>query len=130
MHGPYFSSDYGCYLNICKIYVFFQVCPNDHVGWRWCSQPRLRARGVPAGDFMMATNILLSGNNFAKVSLLLNFTNLGCPQSALFDAVQALHCVPEIEAYWDSLQASVHDQLKDKSLVLAGMLNILKLEGV
>jgi len=29
------------------------------------------------GDFLLSTNILLSGNNFAKVALLFKFMNIG-----------------------------------------------------
>jgi len=32
---------------------------------------------MQAGDFMMATNVLLSGNNYYKVAHLFNYMNMG-----------------------------------------------------
>ncbi|XP_070403813.1 uncharacterized protein [Nothobranchius furzeri] len=38
-------------------------CINGHMLWKWNSQPVLKY-AMQGGDFMVATNILLSGNNF------------------------------------------------------------------
>ena len=45
---------------------------------------------------MLATNILLSGNNFAKVALLFKFMNLGMVSWVQFERIQALYVVPTI----------------------------------
>ena len=50
--------------------VFFQTCAKGRKVYRWSSQPKLCKRGVYAGDFLLATNILLSGNNYEKVLVL------------------------------------------------------------
>ncbi|KAG1928637.1 hypothetical protein F2P79_023507 [Pimephales promelas] len=51
------------------------ICPNGHCLWRWNSQPVLKF-GMQAGDFLLSTNILLSGNNYTKVALLFKFMNI------------------------------------------------------
>ncbi|XP_048056873.1 forkhead box protein K2 isoform X1 [Megalobrama amblycephala] len=44
------------------------TCPNGHVVWRWSSQPTVKC-GIQAGDFMLATNILLSGSNYSSMGM-------------------------------------------------------------
>ena len=98
----------------------FQTCAKGHKGRRWSSQPKLRKRGVYAGEFLLATNILLSGNNFAKVALLFKFMNLGMVRRVQFERIQALYAVPTIMGYWERLRTATVQQLQGKQLVLAG----------
>nr|XP_054591661.1 uncharacterized protein LOC107376739 isoform X4 [Nothobranchius furzeri] len=51
-------------------------CPKSHVVWQWNSQPTFKF-GMQAGDFMLSSNILLSGNNFAKIALMFKYMNMG-----------------------------------------------------
>ncbi|ROJ30558.1 hypothetical protein DPX16_1537 [Anabarilius grahami] len=44
------------------------TCPNGHVVWRWSSQPTVKC-GIQAGDFMLATNIMLSGSNYSSIGM-------------------------------------------------------------
>ena len=45
----------------------------------WSSQPRLARSGVNAGDFMLATNILLSGNTTTdNLYFFCLFANIKC----------------------------------------------------
>lgn len=106
------------------IQSFVQVCGKGHVGHQWCSQPRLRARGVNLGDFMICTNIILSGNNFHKVALLLNFMNLGRIIPKMYYNIQKLYCCPVIEREWHNVLAATHDRLRDKNLVICGMYHV------
>lgn len=48
------------------------VCKLGHVANKWCSQPILNRR-MHAGDLVFASAILLSGNNFQKISTLAKF---------------------------------------------------------
>ena len=55
----------------------FQTCEGGHPVHKWSSQPYLSLKGTSAGDFLLATNILISGNNYQKIALLFKFMNLG-----------------------------------------------------
>ena len=44
-------------------------CAKGHKSRRWSSQPKLRKRGVLAGGFLLATNIMLSGKNYSTVAV-------------------------------------------------------------
>lgn len=78
-----------------------------------------------AGDYMLAMNILLSGNNFRKVDLLFRFMNIGSISHNLFDQVQLQYCVPVIKSVFNTTITSVRQSLQDKSLILAGMFPFL-----
>ena len=76
--------------------------------------------GVNAGDFMLALNILYSGNNFAKIALLMKFIKMKPLTKTLFYQIQALYGIPTINNYFDNLLMGNRDKYKDQGLVLAG----------
>ena len=71
----------------------FSDTAKGHKGHIWSSQNKLRKRGVYAGDFLFATNILLFGKNYEKVALLFRFMNLGMVSRVQFERIQALYAV-------------------------------------
>ncbi len=81
----------------------------------------MRAKGVPAGDVLTCFSILLSGNNFHKISLLFSFMNLGMPSEPFFHEVQHSYCCPVIESCWEETKKATHDDLEGKDVILAGM---------
>ncbi len=97
-----------------------QVCGAGHIGHKWCSQPRLHQRGTHAGDFCLAVNLLLSGNNFQKVALLAKFMKLGNLSRTMFTRIQGLYCVPAVESFWERTQSETLRKLAGQNLYLAG----------
>ncbi|XP_016116920.1 uncharacterized protein [Sinocyclocheilus grahami] len=63
------------------------ICSSDHTVWKWSSQPTF-THGMLIGDFMLATNILLSGNNYAKIALLFKFMRMGMAERTSFFKIQ------------------------------------------
>ncbi|KAI8509538.1 hypothetical protein Bbelb_133860 [Branchiostoma belcheri] len=95
-------------------------CGSGHLIWKWHSQPRFKY-GLQAGDFMLSSSILLSGNNYSKVSLMSSFMNLGCVCETTFLRVQRQYCVPVIETFWQrKLQALVREMKRRDKVVLLG----------
>ncbi|KAM4622209.1 uncharacterized protein ACJ7VT_006459 [Polymixia lowei] len=74
------------------------VCYHGHTVWKWSSQPTMKF-GMQAGDFMLATNILLSGNNYAKVAILFEFMNMGIVNPNTFSKIQDAYCVDTIKEF-------------------------------
>ncbi|XP_016521480.1 uncharacterized protein LOC103130530 [Poecilia formosa] len=97
------------------------MCPNNHCVWEWNSQPTFKD-GMQAGDFLLASNIILSGNYYAKVALLFKFMKLGIVDWSTFLKIQDTYCVGTIKDFWDSSRADVVSRLKSKEnvVVLAG----------
>lgn len=74
-----------------------------------------------AGDFMLGVNILLSGNNFRKIALLLKFLNIGMIDAKVFHRIQTKFCLSNIEDFWKKERGNVIQQLRKKdSVVLLG----------
>ncbi|XP_059917444.1 uncharacterized protein LOC132464840 [Gadus macrocephalus] len=94
------------------------ICHQGHSVWRWNSQPTLKY-GMHAGDFMLSSNILLSGNNYGKVALLFKFMNLGIVHRTTFFKIQDAYCVDAIEDYWDDKRSAIITRLKSKDSVVA-----------
>ena len=75
--------------------------------------------GVQAGDFLLATNILLSGNNYTKVALLFKFMNMKMVNSSTFFKVQDNYCVNTIKDFWSKKREEIVDRLRSKDSVVA-----------
>ncbi|KAG1928002.1 hypothetical protein F2P79_023847, partial [Pimephales promelas] len=93
------------------------ICPNNHCVWQWNSQPTFKY-GMQAGDFLLASNILLSGNNYGKVALLFMFMNMGIVEQSTFFKIQDTYCVDTIKDFWDTHRAGVVSRLQSKDNVV------------
>ena len=76
----------------------FQVCTNEHINHRWCSQPLLNMR-MHAGDLMLASSILISGNNFQKISTLAKCLKLPFLSSSTFHRIQGNTLCPQLTGF-------------------------------
>lgn len=72
-----------------------------------------------AGDFMLACNILLSGNNYAKISLLFKFMNMRMVEKSSFFRIQDSYCVDTIKEFWKEKRAEIIAQLQSKGPIVA-----------
>ncbi|KAG8008842.1 Gastrula zinc finger protein XlCGF57.1 [Nibea albiflora] len=93
------------------------ICPNGHSVWSWSSQPVMNF-GMQAGDFLLSTNILLSGNNYAKVALLFNFMNMGMVSKNTFYSVQGSYCVDTIKEFWEERRTEAISRLRGKDVMV------------
>ncbi|KAK5909301.1 hypothetical protein CesoFtcFv8_003245 [Champsocephalus esox] len=82
------------------------MCLHGHTVWKGCSQPTLKD-GMLVGDFVLASSILLSGNNFAKMSLLFRFMNMGMVERPSFFRIQHSYCVDSIKDFWNQKRAKL-----------------------
>ena len=80
-----------------------QFCPFGHTLWRWNSQPVLKY-GMQSGDFMLATNILLSGNNYRKIALLFQFMKMQMVAEGTFFRIQDVYCIALVQECWKKKQ--------------------------
>ncbi len=94
-----------------------QICPNGHFLWRWNSQPKLKF-GMQAGDFLLSSNILLSGNNYTKVSLLFKFMNIKMVNPNTYFTIQDTYCLDTIKEFWEEKRSEAINQLQGKDVVV------------
>lgn len=74
---------------------------------------------MQAGDFMLAVNILLSGNNYAKVSLLFKYMNMGMVALGTFFRIQEHYCIDSIKQFWQEKREKIIQRLSSKDGVVA-----------
>ncbi|XP_059424614.1 uncharacterized protein LOC132158984 [Carassius carassius] len=67
---------------------------------------------------MMATNILLSGNNYYKVSHLFKYMNMGFVGKDLFFNIQDTYCLGAIKEFWEGKRSTAIQRLQDKDSVV------------
>ncbi|KAI8493046.1 hypothetical protein Bbelb_290500 [Branchiostoma belcheri] len=93
------------------------TCVDDHLQWKWGSQPRFKFN-LQGGDFMLASSLLLSGNNYSKVNLMFKFMNMGFVCPTTFNSIQGQYCVPAIKQYWNDEKTRALRELRNKENVI------------
>ena len=93
--------------------ISFQSCSNGHVAYKWGSQHRLASRGINVGDFMLASSIVLTGNHYTKIALLMKALGMKPMHKALFFDVQARYCLPAVESCWNTILADTLSKYTD-----------------
>lgn len=68
---------------------------------------------------MVATNILLSGNNFSKIALFFRFMNIGVVSTKTFSLLQNHYFTDSIKEFWEKNRAAIIDRLRAKDSVVA-----------
>ena len=104
------------YIGTCLV-VSWQ-CSAGHFGGRWASQPT--CDNLRAGNLLLASSIILSGNSFTKVGLLFKFLNLQYFSSSLFYQYQNLFIAPAVNDYWKSMQKELWQERAGKEVILSG----------
>ncbi|XP_055997869.1 uncharacterized protein LOC125647150 [Ostrea edulis] len=95
------------------------VCKNGHLAQKWCSQPILNRR-LHGGDLLIASAILLSGNNFQKILTMAKFLKLTILSSSTFHRIQITYLVPSIDKFWTDQQDAIIDEFRDQDLIVLG----------
>lgn len=69
---------------------------------------------MQGGDFMLSTNILLSGNNYRKVALLFKFMAMGMVTESTYYRIQDAYCIEPVQDFWDNINAKVMERMRQK----------------
>ena len=96
------------YFQFCFLQIFLQICPEGHRK-SFCTQETIGRSHT--GDIRVVSAILLSGNNYEKVTLLARSAKLNMMSSATYSKIQAHYIIPAIEEHW-----STGEKLKLKPL--------------
>ena len=87
---------------------------------QWCSQPVMN-RGMHAGDLLLSSSILLSGNNFQKINMMAQFFRLPIVGKNSFYKIQRSYLIPAIDEYWIDHQQTVMAQFQGREIVVLGI---------
>lgn len=100
--------------------IILQECTQKHLAHKWCSQPLLNRR-LHGGDLQIASAILTSGNNYAKVKLFADFLKLYFPSISKFSAIQRTYLIPTINTFWREEQLGTVESLQGQEVIALGM---------
>lgn len=75
---------------------------------------------MQAGDFMLATNIVLSGNNYLKIAHLFKYMNMRPVCPATFYQIQDQFLVDTIGSFWEEHRQTILQGLQGKDVVALG----------
>lgn len=102
-------------------------CASGHT-FNWESSPSTLMNTHKCKSYVdnldFASAIILSGNNFTKVS----FLSLPCKSKATFHAYQRLFICPTIDRFYKLEQKKILDNFKDNQLILLEMADVTLLE--
>uniref|UniRef100_UPI00398F3557 uncharacterized protein isoform X2 n=1 Tax=Pristiophorus japonicus TaxID=55135 RepID=UPI00398F3557 len=87
----------------------------------WWSQPLIE--GIPAGNIQLVSSIVLSGNNYRKIALMLKFLNMLPVDHQLFLKIQKSHVQPSVTSYWKKMQGEHFLELTHPIVVLGDRCN-------
>ena len=90
-------------------------CKNGHTV-KWCSSDKVN--GVYAINLQAMASIILSGNLYAKISLMAKFLNLKIPSEVTFYRIAKLYVNPTIDHWWNEMQSLLYQLFKGKELFL------------
>ncbi len=93
-------------------------CQSGHAGGRWAAQPSCDK--IRAGNLILASALLFSGNSYAKVGLMFNFCNLQYFSSTLFNQYQQLYIIPAINDSWEQHKQQVWNEKAGNDIILSG----------
>ena len=97
-------------------------CSKGHSGI-WSSLSVLgekRGQKIYVSSVLLASSVLVSGNNFEKVSLLAKGMNLHFVSSTTFARIQSLYAVPSIRELWNKMKEVIWKVFENDVLVVCG----------
>ena len=93
-------------------------CNAIHFGGRWTSQPTVHK--LRAGNLLLASSLLLSGNSYTKIGLMFKFMNMQYISQSLFYQYQRLYIAPAVNKTWKTLQTSLWNTRKGNDIIIGG----------
>ena len=104
------------YVGTCLVVSW--TCDTGHFGGRWAAQPT--CSNVKAGNLVLASSLLVSGNSFTKVGLIFKFCNLQYFSKSLFYQYQSLYIAPTVNEFWEHQEKELWDAHDGKEVILSG----------
>ena len=98
------------------------ACADGHTD-HWMSSHVLcekRGQKVFVNTLLMASSILITGNNFEKVNDLFKFLGIGFLSASTFHRIQRNYVVPEVSSTWEEMKKEIWLVLGKESLILCG----------
>ena len=89
----------------------------------WCSSKVLaekRGQKIYVSPTLMAAAVLVTGNNFEKVSLFAKCLNLNFVSQSTFTRIQTHYVIPTIKELWGVMKEKIWNLFKSENLIMCG----------
>ena len=93
------------------------LCPTGHK-FRFCSSHEVN--GIYANNLQVAAALVLSGNNFGKISRMAQFLGLAFISKAAFFRFQNLYIFPAVEEWWSWQRSELLKEFVGMDVVVGG----------
>ena len=93
-------------------------CASGHKGGRWAAQPM--CENLRAGNLLLASSLLLSGNSYTKVGMMFRFFKLQYFSKTLFTQYQSLYIAPAVSEFWEQHKQKLWEEKAGKDVLLSG----------
>ena len=103
------------YVGSCLVVTW--KCSSGHFGGSWSAQPLTNR--MRAGNLLLSSCLLLSGNSYTKTALFFKFLNVKFISKSLFYQHQGLFIAPAVQRYWDLMRENLLDERKNKEILLS-----------
>lgn len=93
-------------------------CNAGNFGGRWAAQPTCKQ--VRAGNLILASSLLFSGNSYRKIGMMFKFCNIQYFSQTLFYQYQSLYIAPTVNDFWEQHKKELWDERAGKDIILSG----------
>ena len=93
-------------------------CASGHKGGRWAAQPM--CENLRAGNLLLASALLLSGNSYQKIGMMFRFLKLQYFSKTLFIQYQSLYIAPAVNEFWEQQKQELWEKKNGEEIVLSG----------
>ena len=84
----------------------------------WGAQPM--CENLRAGNLLLASALLLSGNSYTKVGLMFRFFKLQYFSKTLFTQYQSLYIAPAVNEFWEQHKQELWEEKTGQDIILSG----------
>ena len=93
-------------------------CASGHKAGRWGAQPM--CENLRAGNLLLASALLLSGNSYTKVGLMFRFFKLQYFSKTLFTQYHSLYIAPAVNEFWEQHKQELWEEKTGQDIILSG----------
>lgn len=92
-------------------------CQSGHA-FKFCSSNAVN--GLYVNNIQTSAALMLSGNNYGKISRLAKFLNLAFPSKSSYFRIQRLYLLPAVDEWWGWMRGRLVGEFSGQSIIIGG----------
>lgn len=106
----------------CGVLKVMWACSDGHTAC-WTSSNTLcekKGQKIYTNTLLLAAGVLITGNNFEKISLLFKFLGIGFVSASTHHRIQRNYVVPEVKCFWEEMKKEIWTIINNEPVILCG----------